>query len=222
MRPDESGRLARRAGWRAAALFATLLAACGESDSPTAPGPPPPPPPGPGPELVLASTELVLPAALSRGDAGEHESYFVAARVRPDLGPTAGARLIVTLQDVSRPGLACASDEPEDGCATVDWSGDPADPRVPAGGVFLNRLRLELASGARDYFLSRTLRLAEVPDLIDPNRQHTAIGGVELRWESVLATDLRPGSDLELRLVMTKWQPPQVRIRVQVLLQPAS
>ena len=195
-----------------AGLFGALALGC-DSGSPTDPGGGPGPPPGPGPSgLVLAAGELRVPAAIDSDEPGFHEVFFVLQRLRPDLAPTAGRRLVVTLRDLTRPGQQCASDEPEDGCVTIDWSADPAEPRTPANGLFVNRLRLTLEAGERDYFLSRTMALNDVPDLIDPNRRHTPIGGLPIRWQTVLPTNIVPGSDLELRLVLTKWQPPEVRI----------
>jgi hypothetical protein len=197
-------------------IAVTLLAAlgCSTDTTPTDPGGG-----GPGPSpggLVLASGELQLPAAVDENDSGYHEVFVVLQELRPDLMPTSGRELVVRLRDASRPGLVCASDEPEDGCATIDWSGDPADPRVPPEGRFVNRLRVELDTGVKDLFLSRSFRLNDLPDIVDPNHEHTAIDGGGREWVLRLPTDLVAGGDLQLRVVLTKWQAPQVRIAYQI------
>ena len=192
---------------------------CGSGEpSPTAPGPAPPPPTS---GRVLASGEISLPAATAPGEAGDHEPFTVDQALRTDLDGSSGARLVVTLRDLSRPGILCDDDDPQRSeCAAIDWSDDPAEPRVPPDGVFLNRLTVELATGDRDYYLSRDFRLADVPDLIDPNHEHTAIGGNPVRWETTLPADLVGGSGLRLRFVLSKWQPPAVRIGFAVTIDP--
>ena len=199
-----------------------LFLSCGGPGSPTAPGPAPAPDPVPGPDpapsvgVVLMSGTLTLPAALDRGDIGEHQEYIVNERLPEDLEPTSGRTLVVELRDATRPELTCTADEPEAGCATVDWSAEPGLPGVPAGGLFVNRLEIELASGAVEYYLSRTLRLAAVPDLVDPAQEHTAVGGSGLTWTAVLPANLESDRNLRLRLVLTKWQPPDVEIAFEV------
>jgi len=153
---------------------------------------------------------------VQEGDPGSHEVLIVSHVLRSDLPATSGRLLIVSLRDATRPSQACASDEPEDGCATVDWSEDPSRPRVPPGGVFDNRLDLELVSGSRRLYLSRTLRLNDVPDLIDPLREHTAVSGAGTEWHLQLPAALEPETRLELRVIMTKWQARNVRIAYQV------
>jgi hypothetical protein len=207
--PHPTGR--SRSG-RVAALLTLAALGCSTDTTPTDPGSPNPPPGG----LVLASGELRLPAAINESDPGSHEVFVVLQELRPDLRPTSGRELVLTLRDASRPGLACGSDEPEDGCATLDWSGDPEDPRVPAEGRFVNRLRIELVTGVKDLYLSRSFRLNDLPDIVDPNHEHTAIGGSGQDWSLVLPTSLAAGSDLELRIVMTKWQAPAVRIAYEI------
>ncbi len=193
-----------------AAGAALLVMGCGTpGESPTVP------PPRPGESLLLASGTLFLSAALENGDPGQHEVFVIDHQVPDDLPATGGAELVLALRD-TRGGQTCPEDEPESGCATVDWSAEPGAPRVPADGRFVNRVDVELASGRRSYFLSRTLRLADVVDLIDPERRHTAVGGDRVEWRTVLPTDLVAGSGLRLRLVMTKWQLPDVRIVYEI------
>ena len=201
-----------------------LSASCGGPGSPTAPGPAPAPGPGPTPGpgpapsagIVLMSGTLRLPAALDRGDVGEHQEYIVNRRLPEDLEPTSGRTLVIELRDATRPALICTDDEPEAGCATVDWSAEPGLPGVPANGLFINRLEVELAFGAVEYYLSRTLRLAAVPDLVDPTREHTAVGGSGRIWTAVLPANVEGDRNLRLRLVLTKWQPPDVEIAFEV------
>jgi hypothetical protein len=201
-----------------AALALLVALGCSTDSTPTDPGTPNPAPGG----LVLASGTLVLPAAIDQNDAGSHEVFVVLQALRPDLMATSGRELVVALRDAGRPGQQCPSDEPEDGCASIDWSDDPASPRVPADGRFLNRLRVELDTGVKDLYLSRDFRLKDVPDIVDPNHRHTAIGGNERQWVVVLPTDLAAGSEIELRLVMTKWQAPDVRIGYEIRIPDAT
>jgi len=204
-----------------AALALVVALACGSGEpTPTDPGggpgePPTPAPPSPT-QLVLASGELALPGAAQEGDPGSHEVLIAGHLVRSDLPATSGKLLILTLRDATRPALACASEDPEDGCATIDWSDDPDRPRVPPDGAFENRLDLELVSGVRRLYLSRTLRLNGVPDLVDPLREHTAVGGSGQEWHLILPAALEPETRLDLRLIMTKWQAPDVRIAYEV------
>lgn len=207
---------------RLSALVLLLWLGCGSGEpSPTEPGgpggPPQPPPPGTA-DLVLASGEISLPGASRKNEPGHHEVFVASHLVRADLPATSGQPLRLRLRDASRPGLACPSEEPEDGCATVDWSGDPAEPRVPPGGIFENRLDLELVSGPRRLYLSRTFRLNDIPDLADPLREHTAIGGTGREWQLVLPAALEPETLLELRVIMTKWQAPSVRVAYEIVI----
>lgn len=118
---------------------------------------------------TLASGTFALPAANAFGDPGFHEVLSTNGVLPNDLGSTAGQLLIVRLWDQSRPMQTCAQDHPTSGCATVDWSDFEGRPNVPQGGVFDNRLTVQLASGARDYFLSEEIRLNDIPDPYVPS-----------------------------------------------------
>ena len=117
---------------------------------------------------------------------------------------------------MTRPGQTCGSDEPEDGCATIDWSDDPAKPNVPPGGRFENRVTVDLAAGARDFFLSASGSLVGTPDVIDPTREHTAIPGAGVSWSAELPSDAVGGGELRMRLFLTKWLDPAVEIGYEV------
>ena len=198
------------------ALLLAVLGSCGDLGSPTDPGPDPDPAPGTQGGTVLGSGTFTLPGALASGDPGEHEVFLINHDLRPDLEPTSGRRLVVELRDASRATMVCPTDEPEDGCATIDWSGQAEQPGVPEGGLFINRLEVVLRSGPREYYLSRTLRLENVPDLVDPNHEHTAIPGAGRAWSVVLPEDLLGDRNLRLRIVLTKWQPPNLRIAYEI------
>lgn len=91
--------------------------------------------------MTLASTLLTVPVAteaqvLASGtfdlafSGGPGSATFNSALTRMhgmplDLPPTAGAHLVVSLRDLSRPEQVCDPDDPSgglfDGCATVDW-----------------------------------------------------------------------------------------------------
>jgi hypothetical protein len=119
---------------------------------------------GSGSVSLLASGEFSVPAAEAFGDPGFHEAFQQVVPLSADVGSTLGRTLAVRMWDVSRPEQTCSEDHPLSGCATVDWSDADSRPNVPPGGVFDNRLRLVLASGARDYYLSETLMLTDMPD----------------------------------------------------------
>jgi hypothetical protein len=198
---------------------------CGTADSPTDPGNPPDPGPGPIPPpaddaVVLATGRLTLPAATTAGSSGDHEAFGITFRLDPDDEATAGQRLIFVLRDLTRPAQFCGSPEPEDGCATIDWSDDPGKINVPPSGRFENRLTLDLVTGARNFYPSLTGALALVPDLIDPTRRHTAIAGLGTSWEASLPADLVPGTDLRMRLILTKWLDPSVEIGYELRVEP--
>lgn len=169
---------------------------------------------------MLASGTLSLPAASIVGTTGDHEAFALTHRLTAEQGATAGQRLVVRLRDLSRPGMGCSSDEPEDGCATIDWSDDPSKPNVPRSGRFENRVTLELTSGVKDFFLTYNEVLVETPALIDPAREHTAIPGVGAGWDTDLPADLVTGSDLRLRFFLTKWLDPAVQIGYEVVALP--
>jgi len=118
--------------------------------------------------IELAGGEFNLPAANAFGEPGFHTAFTLTARVPDDLGTTAGAQIVVSLRDASRPQQTCNAHHPLSGCATVDWSDFEGRPNVPAGGVFDNRLTLQLESGERSFFLSQTGVLADVPDAFSP------------------------------------------------------
>jgi len=200
-----------------AALAAlAVLAGCGPAETlPTAPAPNPG---GPVGGRVLARGSLPLAAADDPDDPAFHTIFVVDHQLPEDLGATQGRTLALALRDLTRPGMACVSEDRESGCATVDWSDEPSTPGTGPGGVLLNLLRAELASGLKELYLSRTFTLADVPDVADTQRRTTAIGGAPRRWERTLPVDLVAGSGLRLRLVMTKWQDPSVRIGYEVLL----
>ena len=77
-------------------------------------------------------------------------------------------RIIVTLWDAGRPDQACSQDHPLSGCATVDWSDAESRPKVPAGGVFDNNLKLQLSEGERTFYLSEQGFLTNEADTFDP------------------------------------------------------
>ena len=114
---------------------------------------------------TLARGTFTLPAAGSFDDPGFHHVVTVTARV-----PAAvkGRRLVLLLRDWGRPTQTCASEHPLSGCATVDWADFPERPHVPAGGVFRNALTVQLSTGPRTFFLSRTGALAPRPDSYSP------------------------------------------------------
>ncbi len=113
---------------------------------------------------TLAAGTFSLPAALAFGDPGFHEPFSMIHTLPADLGPTAGARLVVRLVDTTQVGITCLADHPTSGCATVDWSDFEDRPNVPMGGVFDNRISVVTSDGPRDYFLSQSSDLADSPD----------------------------------------------------------
>ena len=118
--------------------------------------------------VVLLAGEFRLPAAGSFGSPGFHEVLQATVALPDGFSASAGARLIVSLQDASRPAQACSRDHPLSGCATVDWSDSDGRPGVPPGGVFDNRLTLRTAAGEQSFFLSAAGALAATPDRFEP------------------------------------------------------
>jgi hypothetical protein len=114
---------------------------------------------------VLASGSFDLPAADSFDAPGFHEVLEFTTAIP---AASAGGSLIVRLRDVSRPNQTCDSEHPLSGCATVDWSDFEDRPAVPSGGVFDNRLSIDLADGTRTWYLSETGALADTPDDYSP------------------------------------------------------
>ncbi len=117
---------------------------------------------------VLASGAFDLPAATAFGAPGFHEVLSATHLTPSDLGPTTGQRLVMKLWDAGRPTTTCSSEHPLSGCATVDWSDATSRPKVPAGGVFVNSLTLQLVSGVRAFFLSESGSLNDKPDSYNP------------------------------------------------------
>jgi hypothetical protein len=126
------------------------------------------PSPGTAPWGTVAAGALRLPPAGAFGEPGFHQVLTASARV-PSLPPgNSRATLLVSLRDLDRPRERCGSEHPLSGCATVDWADDPARPKVPADGVFENRLTVRLRSGTRTLFLRRSGDLAASPDPFSP------------------------------------------------------
>ena len=116
----------------------------------------------------MATGEFDLPAAAAFGDPGFHETIRLTHSTPSALEPTAGMRIVVALWDAGRPEQACSREHPLSGCATVDWSDAESRPKVPAGGVFENSLKLQLGAGARTFYLSERGFLADEADIFDP------------------------------------------------------
>ncbi len=144
-----------------------LLAACGSSSSA---GPDAAPD---APQLdttgIIASGQLEVPAATSFEEPGFHEAFEVMHTLPVGLAPAAGTNLIIRLRDQGRPDQTCSQEHPLSGCATVDWSDAVGRPNVPEGGVFDNRITVQLASGPRDFYLTEARGLADVPDPYVPS-----------------------------------------------------
>lgn len=140
--------------WTAAVLVVLGAPAAGRA-SPTAPG-------------VLLSGSLRLPAATSFEAPGFHEVLVAHGQVPARVAPAPRYRLTLMLRDRGRPRLRCSTDHPLSGCATVDWADDPSRPKVPAGGVFSNRITIRLGRAIETLYLRRSGLLARVPDAYVP------------------------------------------------------
>ena len=121
-----------------------------------------------GSGIELSSGELSLPAAGAFGEAGFHEVLTASTRLPDGIGVTSGLRLVLALWDTTRPTQSCDSQHPLSGCATVDWSDAVGRPKVPAGGVFDNRIVFSGGSGERVFFVSASGRLNDGPDRFQP------------------------------------------------------
>lgn len=121
----------------------------------------------PAPSALAAGTFRV-PAAASFGDPGFHEPVLITSVLPEELDSTADRTIVLALRDVTRPQQDCSREHPLSGCATVDWSDHEDRPNVPPGGVFDNRITLQLASGPLTVFLSESGDLAAAPDSFQP------------------------------------------------------
>lgn len=140
-----------------------LLAGCGGSASDIA-GPLVPPSSEPSDPTALTSGSFRLPAAGAFGEPGFHAAFQITAALPDTLGPTTGLTLVLELRDLTRPTVTCSTPHPTSGCATVDWDDFPDRPATPASGLFLNRLRVAAGGGTRDFFLRKTMTLADDPE----------------------------------------------------------
>ena len=127
----------------------------------------------PGPAAATAPTTLLqgalaLPAADSFGAPGFHQVLVAGGRVPARVASAKRFRLTLTLRDLGRPHRRCSTDHPLSGCATVDWADDPSRPKVPAGGVFSNRITLRLGRSVQTLYLRRSGTLARAPDPYAP------------------------------------------------------
>jgi hypothetical protein len=168
--------------------------------------------------MVLGGT-FAVPPAQTIFDPGFHQAVAIVRRL-PENVPVSGAKLILTLRDASRPGVVCRSDDPRDGCATIDWADVPDRPHTPLGGVFRNSVTVRLASGTVRLYLRRdgTLQRRSEPYTADAPR--TSIGGRGRTWLAYLPPRVVPRSLMRLHLVLTKLGRPRVRIAWRLALLP--
>ena len=115
-------------------------------------------------DIVLASGELLLPAASAFGTPGFHEVLIASDVLSNEYVVNKPGLLVVSLRDASRPEFGCSSHHPLSGCATVDWADAESRPNVPPGGVFENSITLNGVSGTYKLFLSRSGFLNELPN----------------------------------------------------------
>ena len=121
-----------------------------------------------GPAGATAPTTLLrgilaLPAAESFAAPGFHQVLIAGGRVPALVASASRFRLTLTLRDLGRPRRRCSIDHPLSGCATVDWADDPSRPKVPAGGVFSNRITLRLGQAVESLYLRRSGTLGRAP-----------------------------------------------------------
>ena len=167
-------------------VAATLIvaAACGSGDAPQDVPPTPTATPvsvstptlQPAPAEVrqnsspqsLAQGEFRIPAAAGFGDPGFHAALVATHDLPADVDQTGGLRLVLRLWDAARPGQTCSREHPLSGCATVDWSDFEGRPNVPTGGVFDNRIVVQLESGPLTLYLTEDGELVDEPNQYDP------------------------------------------------------
>lgn len=118
--------------------------------------------------IILAAGELVLASVSSQQEPGYHQVLTATHNLPPDLGATAGFKLVLKLWDAGRPEGTCSSVHPISGCATVDWSDARSCPSVPPGGVFDNSITFEMATGVRVFFPSESGALNDESDVLEP------------------------------------------------------
>ncbi len=117
---------------------------------------------------TLLSGSLALTAADSFGVPGFHQVLEARGHVPGRVTSARRLRLTFTLRDLGRPNQRCSTEHPLSGCATVDWADDPSRPKVPAGGVFSNRIMLRLGDSVETLYLRRSGTLARRPDSYAP------------------------------------------------------
>lgn len=110
---------------------------------------------------VLASGQVDLPHTTT--GPGSPEFNFPVTRMHTlplGLGSTAGARLVVSLRDISQPDQLCDPNDPSgglfDGCATIDW------PFPGRRGI--NLVELELSTGIETFHLRMNDELSDTPE----------------------------------------------------------
>ena len=116
----------------------------------------------------VATGDFSLPAAADFTDPGFHAVIMTTATVAGNVPVGSTRSLVLTIKDAGRPQQTCASEHPLSGCATVDWSDAPDRPHVPATGVFINTITLQLSSGPKTLYLSQSGALANQPDTFQP------------------------------------------------------
>jgi hypothetical protein len=161
--------------------------------------------------MVLGGA-FAVPPARTIFDPGFHRPVAIVRRLPRERVPSSGAKVTLTLRDASRPGVVCRSDDPRDGCATIDWADVPDRPGTPLGGVFRNSVTVRLASGTVRLYLRRDGTLQRTPEPYTADSARSSIGGRGRAWRGYLPPRLVPGSLVRLHLVFTKLGRPRVRV----------
>jgi hypothetical protein len=170
---------------------------------------------GSGPVWMITSGIFRLPPASSSASPNLHRVVTIPIRLPEKLPPTRGVVLVVSLRDSGRGALRCPPLQPNPGCATVDWSANPRQPRTPPNGVFENSVTI----GRQKLYLHQSGALSSLPEQFVQAGSQTPIDGLGRRWAAELVRDFPPGTPLRLRLVMTKVGRPEVRIAYNVHLE---
>jgi hypothetical protein len=161
--------------------------------------------------MVLGGA-FAVPPARTIFDPGFHRAVAIVRRLPREGLPPSGVKVFLTLRDASRPGFVCRSDDPRDGCTTIDWTDVPDRPRTPLGGVFRNSVTVRLASGTVRLYLRRDGTLQRTPEPYTADSARSSISGRGRVWRGYLPPRLVPGSLVRLHLVVTKIGRPHVRI----------
>ncbi len=165
-----------------------------------------PPDPLTGTVIATDSVGVVFVNAFDLSNPNFFITHEFSGDLPDDVEPTAGRLLVLSLQDVSRPGWTCTGGIFSSDCALLDVAEQRGSP---------GRLSVVLASGRRDFHIQSDFTLGDDPARDDRRSQ---VGGSALQWRVELDEDVVDGSFFDLEITLGKVGAPNVTIRWQILI----